>query len=81
MAEDWRLRVQFQHEAEARALAKRLQAPDVEHDLETSFHDRVVVSRDGPTVFCYANDRSQAQAAQRAIERSNDHGLEHGDRS
>lgn len=74
MAEDWRLMVRFEHEAEARALAKRLQAPDLEHDLETSFHDRVVVSRDGPTVFCYANDRSQAQAAQRAIENSNDDG-------
>ncbi len=74
MAEDWRLRVQFEHEAQARALAKRLQAQDLEHDLETSFHDRVVVSRDGPTVFCYANDRSQAQAVQRAIENSNDGG-------
>jgi hypothetical protein len=68
MSEDWRLRVQFEHESEARALAKRLQAPDLEHDLETSFHDRVVVSRDGPVVFCYANSRAQAEAAKRAIE-------------
>lgn len=74
MAEDWRLRVQFEHEAQARALEKRLEAADLEHELETSFHDRVVVSRDGPTVFCYANDRSQAEAAQRAIENANDGG-------
>jgi hypothetical protein len=74
MAEDWRIRVQFEHEAQARELAKRLQAPDFEHDLETAFHDRVVVSRDGSTIFCYANDRSQAQAAQRAIQNSNDVG-------
>jgi hypothetical protein len=67
MSEDWRLRVRFEHESEARALAKRLQAPDLEHDLETSFHDRVVVSRDGPVVFCYANSRAQAEAARRAI--------------
>jgi hypothetical protein len=68
MSEDWRLRVQFKHEGDARALAKRLQAPDLEHDLETSFHDRVVVSRDGPVVFCYANSRAQAEAARRAID-------------
>ena len=68
MAEDWRLRVQFEHDAQARELAKRLQAADLEHDLETSFHDRVVVSRDGSIVFCYANSREQTEAAQRAIE-------------
>jgi hypothetical protein len=68
MAEDWRLRVQFEQDGDARELAKRLQAPDLEHDLETSFHDRVVVSRDGPIVFCYANGQPQAEAAQRAIE-------------
>jgi hypothetical protein len=68
MVEEWRLRVQFEHDADARALAKRLRASDLEHDLETSFHDRVVVSRDGPIVFCYANSHPQAQAAQRAIE-------------
>jgi hypothetical protein len=69
MAEDWRLKVQFEHEAGARELATRLQDRDLEHDLETSFHDRVVVSRDGPTVFCYANSRAQAEAAQGAIEK------------
>ncbi|MGN6169730.1 MAG: hypothetical protein ACTHQQ_16395 [Solirubrobacteraceae bacterium] len=74
MAEDWRLTVQFEHEADARALAKRLQAPDLEHELQTSFDDRVVVSRDGPIVFCYANSRPQAQAAQRAIENLNGQG-------
>jgi hypothetical protein len=72
MSEDWRLRVQFAHDADARALAKRLRASDVEHDLETSFHDRVVVSRDGSIVFCYANSQPQAQAAQRAIENLKD---------
>jgi hypothetical protein len=67
MAEDWRLKVEFEHETGARKLTTHLQARDLEHDLETSFHDRVVVSRDGPVVFCYANSREQAQAAQRAI--------------
>ena len=72
MAEEWRLQVKFEREGDARALAKRLQAPDLEHDMERSFHDRVVVSRDGPVVFCYANSRAQAEAAQRTIENLND---------
>jgi hypothetical protein len=74
MAEDWRLRVRFEHEAGARELAKRLQGRDLEHDLETSFRNRVVVSRDGSIVFCYANSREQAAAAQRAIENLRDQG-------
>jgi hypothetical protein len=72
MAEDWRLRVRFEHEAEARALARRLRDRDLEHDLETSFHNRVVVSRDESIVFCYANSRAQAEAAHRAIENLED---------
>jgi hypothetical protein len=68
MAEDWRLRVEFEEEAGARALTDRLEARDLEHDLKTSFHDRVVVSRDGPVVFCYANSRDQAEAVKRTIE-------------
>jgi hypothetical protein len=69
MAEDWRLTVRLQEAEEARELARRLQASDLEHELETAFHDRVVVSRDDSTVFCYANRRSQAEAARRTIER------------
>lgn len=68
MAEDWRLRVQLEREEGARELVTRLQDRDLEHELETSFHRRVVVSRDGSIVFCYADSRAQAEAVQRAIE-------------
>jgi hypothetical protein len=72
MAEDWRLRVQLEHEGAARELVARLQARDLEHTLETAFRSRVVVSRDGSVVFCYADSRAQAEAARRAIEKLSD---------
>jgi hypothetical protein len=68
MSEDWRLHVELQTEAEARELADRLARFDLPHDLESSFHDRVVVSRDGTEVFCYTDTREQAEAAERAIQ-------------
>lgn len=67
MADDWRLRVELENEDRARDLVKLLSKLDTAHDLETSFRDRVVVSRDGSEVFCYADTREQAEAAERAI--------------
>lgn len=69
MAEDWRLTLRFDDETGARELAKRLQDRDLEHELETSYRNRVVVSRDGSVVFCYANSRGQAEAARRVIDK------------
>jgi hypothetical protein len=67
MNDDWRLRVEFEEAGRAAELTDRLEAFDLAHDLRTSFRDRVIVSRDGPEVFCYAASREQAEAAQSAI--------------
>jgi hypothetical protein len=67
MSDDWRVRVVLPADEQARELAERLGRGDLSHDLESSFHDRVVVSRDGSEVFCYADTREQAEAAERAI--------------
>jgi|SRR5579884_1888525 len=67
MSDDWRLRVSLAEEGHARDLAARLAAFSTEHELKSSFGDRVVVSRDGADVFCYADTREQAEAAERAI--------------
>lgn len=67
MNDDWRLRVDLHDDRRAHELTDRLEAFDLEHDLRTSFDDRVIVSRDGPEVFCYAATREQAQAAEKAI--------------
>jgi hypothetical protein len=67
MSDDWRLHVELGDEEQAHELAERLAKFDLSHDLETSFRDRVIVSRDGAEVFCYADAREQAEAAERAI--------------
>jgi hypothetical protein len=67
MSDDWRLRIELDGEEQAHELADRLSKFDLPHELETSFRDRVVVSRDGSEVFCYADTREQADAAERAI--------------
>jgi hypothetical protein len=67
MSDDWRLRVDLADEHAARGLADRLARGDVAHELEDSFHARVIVSRDGAEVFCYADTREQADATERAI--------------
>ncbi len=67
MNDDWRLRVELQDETAARELADQLHDYDQEHGLKTSFIDRVVVSRDGAEIFCYAATRDQTDAAEQAI--------------
>ncbi len=67
MSDDWRLRIELADEDEAADLAERLSKFDLPHELQASFRDRVVVSHDGSEVFCYADTREQAEAAERAI--------------
>lgn len=69
MNDDWRLRIDLQDDGIARALSQRLAAEELEHGLERSFHDRVVVSVDGGEVFCYTGTRGQAEAAEALIRR------------
>jgi hypothetical protein len=75
MSDDWRLRIELADAKQAAELADRLSKFDLPHDLQASFRDRVVVSHDGPEVFCYADTREQAEAAERAISSlASDHG-------
>jgi hypothetical protein len=67
MSDDWRLRIAPHQEGHAHKLAERLDASELEHELETSFHDRLVVSRDGEELFCYAGSRDQAEAAEKLV--------------
>jgi hypothetical protein len=67
MDDDWRLRVDLHEEGLAHQLTERLEAFDLAHDLKITFGDRVIVSRDGPEVFCYTSTRDQAEAAGSAI--------------
>ena len=64
MAEDWRVRVEFEEEEHGRSLSGFLRDHhELEHDLAERLRGRVVVSQDGPTLFLYAETRDQAEAA------------------
>lgn len=63
MNDDWRLQIDFRDDGPADALHDRLDAKHLEHDLSEAFHDRVIVSRNGTTIFLYAGDREQAEKA------------------
>lgn len=67
MNDDWRLSIGFDDEGHAKALGERLQATDLEHDLEDSFGERVIVSRDGAELFCYAGARDQLERAESLV--------------
>jgi len=67
MNDDWRLRTDLRDPEQARELTELLRSHEVESNLEHAFHDRVVVSFDGPGVFCYAGTREQAQQAEQVV--------------
>jgi hypothetical protein len=67
MNDEWRLQVDPHDEGHGHALAERLQAAELEHDLSGDFQDRVIVSRDGPRVFFYAGSREQLERARELI--------------
>jgi hypothetical protein len=68
MNDDWRVRAELPETDTAQTLTARLPDTRLEHELEVAFHKQVIVSIDGPVVFCYAGSREQATAAQRTIE-------------
>jgi L-alanine-DL-glutamate epimerase-like enolase superfamily enzyme len=68
MNDDWRLRITLEDDDTADALTERLKEHTTSNDRSRSMHDRIVVSRDGAEVFCYAGTRDQADATLRAVE-------------
>ena len=63
MNDEWRLQIDVQGERDAGSLTERLNAAELEHELSEAFHDRLIVSGDGPRVFVYAGTREQAERA------------------
>jgi hypothetical protein len=69
MNDDWRVTINLHEDGFAHQLGELLGAEEIEHDLERSFHDRVVVSVNGAEVFCYTGSREQAERAEELIRR------------
>lgn len=62
MNDDWRVQVDLE-EALAEELLDHLETREMEGDVRTAFHDRVIVSREGGLLFLYAGTREQAEQA------------------
>lgn len=69
MNDDWRLQVDLHDPGHVSGLVEQLEARELEHDLSTAFADRVIVSRDGATIFLHAGAREQINAAAQVVER------------
>src|SRR5450631_3969267 len=67
MNDDWRLRIDLHEHSSVHQLSELLEKGEIEHELDDSFTDRVVVSVDDAEVFCYTGSRAQAEAAGQLI--------------
>lgn len=67
MSDDWRLRIALHEPGHIHALTERLEASELEHDLDSEFHDRLAISHEGEHVFCYAGSREQAERAEALV--------------
>jgi hypothetical protein len=77
MADDWRVTVDFDDEGDGTQLMERLSARRFAGEERDQLGGRVVVSRDGPRVFLYADSEELASGAERvARERLAEGGVE-----
>jgi hypothetical protein len=67
MAEDFRLTVDLDDEGDGTQLVEWLAAVRIERDERDKFGDRVVVSREGPRVFLYADTEEAAREVERVV--------------
>lgn len=63
MADDWRVTVDFDDEGDGTQFAEWLGALELESEERERLGERIVVSRDGPRVYLYADSEERAQAA------------------
>ncbi|MGH2940108.1 MAG: hypothetical protein ACRDPE_18525 [Solirubrobacterales bacterium] len=68
MNDDWRLQIDLDDAGVSGQINDHLRAAELEHDLETAFDQRVIVSHEGERIFLYAGDRDQLDRAQRVVQ-------------
>jgi hypothetical protein len=68
MADDWRVTLDFDDEGDGTQFTEWLAAVRLEADERHQLGDRVVVSRDGPRVFLYADSGDQARSVYQAAQ-------------
>ena len=64
MADDWRVTIDFDDEGDGTQLAEWLAAVDLEGEERSTLGERVIVSRDGPRVYLYADSEPGVSVSQ-----------------
>jgi hypothetical protein len=67
MADDWRVTVDFDDEGDGTQFAEWLGALELAAEERERLGERVVVSRDGPRVYLYADSEERARAAHETV--------------
>jgi len=67
MADDWRVTIDFDDEGDGTQLAEWLAAVDLEGEERSTVGERVIVSRDGPRVYLYADSEEPAREVLRTV--------------
>lgn len=68
MNDDWRLQIDLDDAGIGGQISDHLRAAELEHDLETTFDRRVIVSHEGQRIYLYAGDRGQLERAQGVVQ-------------
>ena len=69
MAEDFRVEVELDDEAHGYSLRERFRAVRLDDEARKRLGRNVVVTRDGPQLFLYAQDEPQAREAEQVVRR------------
>jgi hypothetical protein len=67
MNDEWRVEVQLDDSEHGFPLSERLRALDLDDEVEERLGDRVIVTRDGPRLFIYAQTDEAAREAERIV--------------
>ncbi len=65
MSDEWRVEVDLDDEQHGFTLGERLHSLDLDDEARERLGDRVIVTRDGPKMFLYAQTEDQAREAER----------------
>jgi hypothetical protein len=68
MNDDWRLQIDLDDAGIGGQISDHLRAAELEHDLETAFDRRVIVSHEGERIYLYAGDRGQLDRARVVVQ-------------
>jgi hypothetical protein len=66
-ADEYRVEVNLDDEAHGHPLTERLSSLDLDDEVAERLGDRVIVTRDGPHLFVYAQSREAAAEAERVV--------------